>query len=209
MVSNHFNLHSHFLHHILYSSFWTQPTVEVNAVGVKPEVSTIIYKHLEGMPSYRGEDILKRWAEDEKRRAEEILSAEVGTPSPTVGTFSQIIAEECKGTSLDPQLVEALIQVESGGNPLAIGDEGRAIGLGQIHPKWHRDRMARLGVTDLFEPRQNIKVIVDILEELLNKYGNIEAALTAYNAGHDTGDRAYANKIYQEIENLKFVGERK
>ena len=47
-----------------------------------------------------------------------------------------------------PELLEAIIEHESSGNPNAVGADGD-IGLMQVVPKWHKDRMERLGVSDL------------------------------------------------------------
>ena len=110
------------------------------------------------------------------------------------------IRAECEGKRITPEIVMAVIEVESKGNPQAIGDGGDSLGLMQIQPKWHRARMERLGVDDLLDPEQNIKVGVDILEELLEKYQDIDAALTAYNVGHDDGSRDYANRVRKEME---------
>lgn len=93
------------------------------------------------------------------------------------------IVEVCKKYEVDPALVVSVIHRESGYNHLAIGDNGASEGLMQIKREFHRDRMARLGCTDLLDPKQNILVGVDILAELLNTYETTEMALMVYNAG--------------------------
>lgn len=120
------------------------------------------------------------------------------------GPLHKIVIEECKATKVNFYVIEAIALVESGGTPNLIGDNGESIGLCQIQPKWHKERMKRLGVTDLKDPRQNIKVCVDILNELVGKYDTLEEALTAYNAGYDTGDRTYANKIMEVMDEGKY-----
>ena len=84
----------------------------------------------------------------------------------------------------------AIIEVESGCNARAEGDEGRSIGYMQIQPRWHQERIDKLGVTDLRNPYQNIKVGVDILLELFHKNPSIDWVLHAYNGGE-----AYANEL--------------
>ena len=65
-----------------------------------------------------------------------------------------------------------------------MGDEGKAYGYFQVWPRWHSDRMAKLGVTDLNDPYSNFRVGLDYLAELIDAYdGNVEMALMAYNAG--------------------------
>ena len=92
---------------------------------------------------------------------------------------------------IDPAVILAMIEVESNYDSDALGDGDKSYGLMQIQPRWHSERMAALGVTDLLDPKQNVTVGVDILAELVAKYdGNVEMALVAYNAG-PTG--AYRN----------------
>lgn len=94
------------------------------------------------------------------------------------------IKELCAAEGLDPTVILAMIDVESSFEAKALGDGGNSYGLMQIQPRWHSERMAALGVTDLLDPKQNVTVGIDILAELVAKYdGNIEMALVAYNAG--------------------------
>lgn len=71
-----------------------------------------------------------------------------------------------------PELLEAIIEQESSGNPNAVGVYGD-IGLMQVIPKWHRDRMDRLGVEDLTDEYGNILVATDYLAELFSEYEDI------------------------------------
>lgn len=64
-----------------------------------------------------------------------------------------------------------------------MGDGGRAYGYFQIWPRWHGDRMAELGVTDLNDPNGNFRVGCSILGDLLETYGDEHKALMAYNMG--------------------------
>ena len=70
-----------------------------------------------------------------------------------------------------------------------MGDGHGSFGLMQIQPKWHEDRMRRLGVTDLLDPEQNVRVGADLLSELLSKEKGTEWALMAYNGGEAFADR--------------------
>lgn len=63
----------------------------------------------------------------------------------------------------------------------------------QVQPRWHRERMERLGVTDLTDPYSNFLVGLDFLYELVGKY-ELEYALTAYNSG-SPGDSQYARDV--------------
>ena len=73
----------------------------------------------------------------------------------------------------------AVISAESSGNPRAVSKTG-AQGLMQLEPATARD----LGVTDAFDPAQNIIGGIKYLRQLLGRYkGNVPLALAAYNLG--------------------------
>ena len=104
---------------------------------------------------------------------------------------------------IDPAIIMATAYKESGYNSKAIGDNGNSYGLLQVQPRWHYGRMERLGCTDLLDAYQNVTVAVDYLSELLNRYGSIEAALTAYNSGSYSGTvTQYAKTILAHAEKL-------
>ena len=107
--------------------------------------------------------------------------------------MQNIVMDVCKEYDLSPALVIAVIEKESLCNPNAVGDNGQSIGLMQIYEYWHEDRMERLGVTDLFDPEQNIRVGVDILHELFRLNEDVHWALMAYNGG-----KGYANNHYSQ-----------
>lgn len=97
------------------------------------------------------------------------------------------IIKQAEQYGIDPSIILAMAWKESTYYCKAVGDNGNSFGLLQIQPRWHSARMERLGCTDLFDPYQNVVVGIDYLAENLRRYGSIEAALTAYNAGSYTG----------------------
>lgn len=110
----------------------------------------------------------------------------------------------CEEKDIEPEIIFAMIWRESRYQVDILGDSGRAYGLMQIHPRWHSDRMERLGATDLLDPIQNVTVGIDILSEQLNRYGDIAKALVAYNAGSYRGTITnYAKDVLAEAERLK------
>ena len=105
------------------------------------------------------------------------------------------IDKMAKRYGLDSRIIKALIEEESGWLASAEGDNGQSVGLMQIQERWHKERMKRLGVTNLYNPEENVTVGCDILSELLNKYGNYKDALSVYNSGNIHDGKQYAERI--------------
>lgn len=111
------------------------------------------------------------------------------------GISNEMIDDIAARSGVDPNIVKAIIQEESGGNPNAIGDNGESIGLMQIQPKHHQKRMEELGIVSLFDPQENVILGCAILSDLYDKYGNYEDALSVYNSGNTEDGKAYAERI--------------
>jgi soluble lytic murein transglycosylase-like protein len=98
---------------------------------------------------------------------------------------------------LDPRLVDALVRVESGYDSRAVSRKG-AMGLMQLMPATAN----RLGVTDPFDPEQNVRGGVREFARLVDHYrGNLQLALAAYNAGEGAVARYRGVPPYTETRN--------
>ncbi len=107
--------------------------------------------------------------------------------APDVGheRFEPLVQEHATRQGIRPDLVRAVIQVESGFNPRATSPKG-AMGLMQLMPATARE----LGVISPYDPEDNIRGGTTYLRQLLDRYdGNEELALAAYNAGFNAVDR--------------------
>ena len=114
--------------------------------------------------------------------------------------FDPFIETAARETQVQPQLVRAIIVVESAFNPKAVSRKG-AVGLMQLLPKTAR----RYGASDAFDPKQNINAGTRYLRDLIARYGNnLELVLAAYNAGEDAVER-YGKRIPPFSETRQYV----
>jgi soluble lytic murein transglycosylase-like protein len=114
--------------------------------------------------------------------------------------FEPLIQRAARSQAVRPELVRAVIVVESAFNPRAVSRRG-AVGLMQLRPATAR----RYGVADAFDPEQNITAGVHYLRDLLTRYGNnLELTLAAYNAGEDAVER-YGHRIPPFSETEHYV----
>jgi hypothetical protein len=99
--------------------------------------------------------------------------------SPNLSTkFDELFNEIARTYNLDPKLLHAIAKVESNYNPRAVSPKG-ALGVMQLIPSTAR----LVGVSDPFDPRENIHGGARYLRYLLDKFGDLTLALAAYNAG--------------------------
>lgn len=134
----------------------------------------------------------------------------------TAQTKDTYLSDEVQGYCADvgehygicPELLIAIIESESSGNPKA--ENNGCIGLMQINPAWHSARMARLIVVNIYDEYSNILVGADILAGLFDECSEASWVLDRYN-GNNQADynlkngilSPYAKKILERSAELE------
>lgn len=126
-------------------------------IGVRSDGTKLIYNEAPDQPAYRSLALRSL---------------------PRMGV-EELILRHASRQRLDPRLVRAVVQVESGYNPLAVSHKG-AMGLMQLMPETAR----LLEVRNPYDPEENLRGGTTYLRALMDRFqGRLELALAAYNAG--------------------------
>ena len=116
---------------------------------------------------------------------------------PTQDDIDQAITMAAARHNVDPNLVRAVVKVESNFNSNAVSRKG-AMGLMQLMPSTARE----LKVSNPFDPDQNVDAGVRHLKQLLENYrGDVNLTLAAYNAGSGAVARSAGIPHYAETQN--------
>lgn len=120
-------------------------------------------------------------------------------PGMSIGPSSEelkpLIERAAAESGIDSGLLDALVATESGYNPKARSSAG-AMGLTQLMPGTARG----LGVSDPFDPWQNLSGGARYLSQMIRKFGDVRTALAAYNAGPGAVERAGGIPRYAETQ---------
>lgn len=106
------------------------------------------------------------------------------------------VEKACKAAGkkyhISPEVLEALAWRESRYVQKAISDNKKCMGICQVNPYTHCERMKRLGVTDIYDINGNVLVAADLLAELLEANDDMAYALDRYN-GNPKAESNYNN----------------
>ena len=115
---------------------------------------------------------------------------------PLSEDLQYILRDVCEEDNVELALALGVIEVESNFDPSA--DSGLCYGLMQLNRSYFPSGLSA---------GENLRYGVEYLGQLLARYDTVEAALTAYNAGHDTGSRVYANAVLAAAEKWRKLNE--
>jgi soluble lytic murein transglycosylase-like protein len=122
-----------------------------------------------------------------ERAAQYLQERRSGLNEAEIAQVAAAIVREAKLQEIDPNLVMAVIHIESRGNSFALSPVG-AMGMMQIMPPTGEELAAQLeipwhGAKTLFDPVVNIRIGVAYLKQLESRYASMATALAAYNWG--------------------------
>lgn len=125
------------------------------------------------------------------------------TAQPSGSFISEEAQESCvkygEEYGICPELLMAMIERESSGKVEA--ENGGCKGLMQIADRWHKERMERLGVTDIYDVDGNIHVGADYLAELFEEYEDVGIVLMVYHSERNAASKEKLSSYAEEILN--------
>ena len=125
-----------------------------------------------------------------------VVTVSLGFRLPADIAYESLIQEAAAEHGVDPALVRAVVRTESAFDAMAVSSAG-AQGLMQLMPALSEE----LGVTDPFDPRENLFAGVRYLRWLLDVHdGDEKLALASYNAGPGTVERFQGVPPYPETQ---------
>ena len=170
------------------NSYSNAPTRIPTRYATPPKKWVPVYLYSYGESAYQ--DLPQRtiWAPQRDPYTKEMVQAPI--------SLSQLITENARANDIDPLIVDILTRHESGFDPEAVSPVG-ARGLMQLMP----DTAAAMGVTDIADPIQNVSAGTRYLAQQYRRFGELQLALAAYNAGPSAVDSYGGIPPYSETQN--------
>lgn len=152
--------------------------------------------HFTGKPSSRGYELFDRTPKELTRSGDR---CDPGLPA-RAAQYDAIIEAAAKSAGVEPNLLRAVIVVESSFNSRAVSKSG-AVGLMQLMPA----TATRFGVFNRYDPLQNVRGGALYLGFLIKRFRqNVHLALAAFNAGENAVDRSLG-QIPPFMETLEYI----
>lgn len=108
----------------------------------------------------------------------------------------QMILDQCEEYGVDFAFTMAVIFKESSFRPHVISYNGTSVGLMQINKINHKWLSEELGITDFFDPAQNVKAGLYMLSDLFEKYEDPAKVLMCYNLGEFGAKKLWNQGVY-------------
>jgi soluble lytic murein transglycosylase-like protein len=147
------------------------PLAVAACLAAAPALGQTIYQYRDA----KGHIHLSNKKLDDQYQPFDYMRLPAGTDQGKVMPF---IRYYCRRLGVDPNLVRAMVEVESGFEEKAVSPKGAA-GLMQIMPGTGKD----LGLANAFDGANNLEAGIRYMRALLDAYGDVRLALAAYNAG--------------------------
>lgn len=112
--------------------------------------------------------------------------------------IQEALHEACVEFGTYYEVMLALIERETG-FVSRMGDGGDSYGLCQIQPRWWDELLSEIGTDNLMDEKQNVRAGCAVMAHLVQTYGDLEPALTAYNTGKP-GKSDYADAVLARAE---------
>jgi soluble lytic murein transglycosylase len=153
------------------------------------EAGTPIYAYTDDrgvvhFSSFQRDRRYQRYELEDRRRLQRV---------PRDWQYDGLIGLTAREHDLQPALVKAVIAAESNFDPDAVSRKG-ALGLMQLMPRTAES----LGVENPFHPVENVRGGTRYLRLMIDRFGDLERALAAYNAGPEAVDRYGGIPPYRE-----------
>lgn len=175
------------------------------AADPAPLVTTVVHSNVHAATTMRGAVVSPKFVAERSVTETVVTSRTVvphppPPPTPEVSeptSIEQTVARIAGQHQISPELVHSMIKIESNYDAYAISPKG-ALGLMQLIPSTAR----RFGVSDVFNPKENIQGGVKYLKYLLHLFGgDYRLALAAYNAGEAAVIRYSGIPPFPETQN--------
>jgi soluble lytic murein transglycosylase-like protein len=158
-----------------------------------PKTTRSLHQEVPQLEAARGKVLLIKNSRSQTETLTQAFNNSLHLPKK-LQSFQRDILESAKRYGVEPELIAAVVQTESNGNPNAVSRVG-AQGLMQLMPATAKD----LGVQDPFNPADNINGGAKFLAELTQRFG-LENGVAAYNAGPGAVSRAGGIPPYRETQ---------